>query len=353
MSSRIAWRISNDRGCPEFRVSEPYFPERGMLWQSRRNWLTSWVGAERDKHLFLNRWGRGMEPNAVWAVVHKYAKRAGIEKPVSTHSFRHACATHMLRNAASSRRCSATPRSRRRSSTPGSRSTTCGRCTRSSIRASKPTAPADGRASSHRLRYHRRGQEERAFLSAARPSRATTPSEGALGEGSIRILPGQYLDKETGLFYNYFRDYDPQTGRYVQHDPEGLSDGPNPYAYAGLNPLAFFDPDGRSKISGQKSIGGNDPIVSGITKNSPKEKIDAAIKAIDQTLKDPSVSKERKGFLRAWKKVAKRGFTSAFCLPLLEPLAQALAREQCLGGDRAACQAFLWLGGEIIDPNEI
>jgi len=41
-----------------------------------------------------------MEPNAVWAVVHKYAKRAGIEKPVSTHSFRHACATHMLRNGA-------------------------------------------------------------------------------------------------------------------------------------------------------------------------------------------------------------------------------------------------------------
>lgn len=59
-----------------------------------------WVGAGRDKHLFLNRWGRGMEPNAVWWVVHKYAKRAGVEKPVSPHSFRHACATHMLRNGA-------------------------------------------------------------------------------------------------------------------------------------------------------------------------------------------------------------------------------------------------------------
>jgi integrase/recombinase XerD len=59
-----------------------------------------WVGAERDKHLFLNRWGRGMAPNAVWAVVHKYVARAGLEKPVSTHSFRHACATHMLRNGA-------------------------------------------------------------------------------------------------------------------------------------------------------------------------------------------------------------------------------------------------------------
>ena len=28
-------------------------------------------------------------------------------------------------------------------------------------------------------------------------------------------FPGLYPDKETGLFYNYFRDYDPQTGRYA------------------------------------------------------------------------------------------------------------------------------------------
>jgi len=59
-----------------------------------------WPDAECDRHLFLNRWGRGMAPNAVWAVVHKYANRAGLEKPVSTHTFRHACATHMLRNGA-------------------------------------------------------------------------------------------------------------------------------------------------------------------------------------------------------------------------------------------------------------
>lgn len=59
-----------------------------------------WIGAHRDKHLFLNRWGKGMDPNAVWHVVHKYARAAGIDKPVSTHTFRHACATHMLRNGA-------------------------------------------------------------------------------------------------------------------------------------------------------------------------------------------------------------------------------------------------------------
>ena len=64
------------------------------------------------------------------------------------------------------------------------------------------------------------------------------------GEGSIRILPGQYRDAETGLFYNYFRDYDPQTGRYVQSDPIGLLAGFNTYLYVGGNPLKWGDPKG-------------------------------------------------------------------------------------------------------------
>ncbi|MDO9190628.1 MAG: RHS repeat-associated core domain-containing protein, partial [Sulfurimicrobium sp.] len=34
-------------------------------------------------------------------------------------------------------------------------------------------------------------------------------------------LPGQYWDEETGLHYNYFRDYDPQVGRYTTSDPIG------------------------------------------------------------------------------------------------------------------------------------
>jgi RHS repeat-associated protein len=55
---------------------------------------------------------------------------------------------------------------------------------------------------------------------------------------------GQYFDQETGLHYNYFRYYDPQTGRYLRPDPIGLAGGNNLFVYTNANPINFIDPLG-------------------------------------------------------------------------------------------------------------
>jgi len=83
--------------------------------------------------------------------------------------------------------------------------------------------------------------------------------ECSLGEGSIEVLPGQYFDKETNTHYNYFRDYDPSQGRYVESDPIGLRGGINTYAYAMNQPLVRSDSLGlRSKADISQSPCGAD-----------------------------------------------------------------------------------------------
>jgi RHS repeat-associated protein len=125
------------------------------------------------------------------------------------------------------------------------------------------------------------------------PFGTAAPNQNPAGLGTFVYnlrFPGQYYDTETGLNYNYFRDYDPQVGRYVESDPVSVgahvataisrltassrtvttdviqdalmvSAGSvvamaarnlsepielNPYAYALKNPISHADPSGLS-----------------------------------------------------------------------------------------------------------
>ena len=57
------------------------------------------------------------------------------------------------------------------------------------------------------------------------------------------------------LVYNYFRTYDPQTGRYIESDPIGLDGGRNTYSYVENTPVSAIDPFGLVKWRGTVTTG--------------------------------------------------------------------------------------------------
>lgn len=92
----------------------------------------------------------------------------------------------------------------------------------------------------------------------------TVPNQDPDGDATQFVFnlrfPGQRYDAASGLNYNYFRDYEAATGRYVESDPIGLYGGDATFAYAYARPFNLVDPEGTDPIDGVRKPFGCKPL---------------------------------------------------------------------------------------------
>ncbi len=118
----------------------------------------------------------------------------------------------------------------------------------------------------------------------ADPFGTTAANSNPAGAGTFTYnlrFPGQIFDGQAGLHQNYFRDYDPATGRYIESDPIGLAGSSSSiYSYVDGAALGFIDPMGLAPSCGaddhcaqlRKNILTNSlKLISELRKYSPVE----------------------------------------------------------------------------------
>ena len=107
-------------------------------------------------------------------------------------------------------------------------------------------------------------------------------------------FPGQYEDAETGLYYNRFRYYDPELGRYLSEDPIGLLGGEALFGYV-HEPLGWWDPLGLAcKKKKRRDPTGSYTLLFGSGKRyhgkGPRKRSEASGKRVARENKDTHVA---------------------------------------------------------------
>ncbi len=76
--------------------------EESLEWLERylRHGRLELLGEHRSEAMFVTRRGDAMTRQAFWYLIKRYALVAGIDKPLSPHTLRHAFATHLLNHGA-------------------------------------------------------------------------------------------------------------------------------------------------------------------------------------------------------------------------------------------------------------
>jgi integrase/recombinase XerD len=77
------------------RALDAYLAQARPLFLQRKDHVLADPGA-----VFLTCRGKAFSRKGIWKLIRQYARRAGIDKPVSPHTLRHSFATHLLANGA-------------------------------------------------------------------------------------------------------------------------------------------------------------------------------------------------------------------------------------------------------------
>lgn len=91
---RVVGKGSKDRLVPVGEESEVWLARYA---QEARPVI---LGSRMSDDLFVTARGGAMTRQAFWLTIKRYAQRAGIRKPISPHTLRHAFATHLLNHGA-------------------------------------------------------------------------------------------------------------------------------------------------------------------------------------------------------------------------------------------------------------